>query len=476
MSAGKTICFAGWDAQTQQPSVAEISDSRITRVARRLGRKPPAAARVKTRDAPVFGDKSNPSVGKWAIVALESDMERAKESLAPLIEHRLSQGIAVTWVPSANLSPGIAAIHPPPAKAAYSKWIARLNETTDNQTPYYLLLIGGPDRIPFEVQIEMDNYFGTGRLDVSDTPGGAFSWEACRAYAEKIVQFEQGLLPVQRKALLYSFTTDDATGAAHREVSEPLSKYLVDLLGPGAINTLFEKNATTPKLLSELGSGVSDSPALIVTVSHGIERPSDPVLWGALTDSTFVKQAGGTPFSAHSVSKEPFAPGAVILSFACFSAGVPQRSAHRLLLGEGDEYLPFAPRTADLPRTLLAHPQGPIAFAGHVDRATSYSFQALGAADGQNAFIHFAAWILGKLSDTDLARGTLSRALSTFRERAGQRARELVALSSPAGRKGSSPAALVDAWVKCHDAEGYILLGDPVIRMAKVMGKGDLPG
>ena len=67
-------------------------------------------------------------------------------------------------------------------------------------SPYYLLLVGGPDRFPFEFQYELDLYRATGRLDVSDTPGGPFSWDACRRYAEKVVAYEGGKINLTAEA------------------------------------------------------------------------------------------------------------------------------------------------------------------------------------------------------------------------------------------------------------------------------------
>jgi len=196
-----------------------------------------------------------------------------------------------------------------------------------------------------------------------------------------------------------------------------------------------------------------------VTVSHGLEMPEDPALWGALSDSTFVGGTGGLAFSASAVRPGPFAPGAVFLAFACFSAGVPRQSAHRLLTGEGDGDLPFAPCTAPLARALLAHPDGPVAFVGHVDRTTSGSFESNGS-NGPEAFCDFASWTL---ADT----GTLGQAMSTFQDRARSAARRLADLLSPAMRRARSPDALVDAWVRYHDATGYVLLGDPALSVGK---------
>lgn len=459
MTLEKTIAYAGWDARLRRPSRGVLPD--MESLLGRIDAERSKVARAVTRDAPPLHDPRDPSIGKWAIVVAKGDADRAREAFAPLLEHRAAQGVALAWPSGTKGSPGILPVQPPLPSVSADKWIERIATAapSDSRVPHHLLLIGGPDRISFEAQAVLDERFSTGRLDVGDTPTGPFSWEACHAYAKKVVAYETGKVNVERQALLYSFATDSATQEAYEGIALPLEERLGGLLGPGALTTLFGKEATTAKLIGALRAR---SPALVVTTSHGIEMPEDPALWGALTDQTFVGAAGGTALSASVVPADPIAYGAVILAFACFSAGVPPRSAHAFLNGEGDADLPGGARTAALPRALLAHPQGPVAFAGHVDRATSFSFQGRPGESGPGAFLDFAGW-------TFAAMGTLGRALSTFRDRAKLAASRLAHLTSPAVKQTRSQDEVVNAWFSYHDLAGYVLLGDPVINVERAL-------
>lgn len=465
-----SLKYTGWSARIRRavgsrefPSLAGMAAA-CERELRERGAKP--------RDAPSWLDRPNPAVGKWAVVVTRSDYRQAKEALAPLIQYRHEQGLAFTGrVREEEMKgPGLLVIDPPIAAADPSRWLAEIIDAAAGSPPYYLLLVGDAVRIPFEAQLRLDQHFGTGRLDVGTAPIGELSWEACHAYATKLTRYEKGELPVQQQALLYSFAADEATRESHDAVSLRLERYLRDDLGLRTTRTLFNDEAVTSSLIQEL-TGAQPPPAVVMAFSHGMEDTAEPADWGALTDSTFVEGGEGTPLSWRSVPNTAWAPGSVFFSSACFSAGLPRRSAHRFLRAEGSQPLPGAPRTAALPRVLLAHPEGPIAFIGHVDRSTTWSFRSLGGEDGAEAFLHFAAWTLMDQSGL----GTLSRALSTFRARAGKWASELADQMSPSREKPRAASALIDAWIGYHDAAGYILLGDPAICVGRALARVKQP-
>ena len=70
-------------------------------------------------------------------------------------------------------------------------------------------------------------------------------------------------------------------------------------------------------------------------------------------------------------------------------------------------------------------------------------------------------WSLG-------GEGTLGQAMSGFREARGAAAERLAETLHDAHRRTTftNGKAVVDAWVRYHDAAGYMLLGDPVMRLA----------
>ncbi len=438
-----TVYYAGWNAARGAATSAPYPE-------RLEGVRSPAIGQNDdddTRGAPPDLDPEDPTIGRWAAVVLEEDADAAREALAPLLKRRREDGIAFEG-PSGT--PGLVLMRRP-ASAGSDRWFRSLDEACAQSVPHYLLLLGGPDRFPFAIQEAFDRQFLVGRLDVGDTPTGPLSWPAVQRYAQKLALFQGDFSQGSTRALVYSFATDEATRQSHAGLAEPLMANL----GASRCDALLGREATTANLIARLQG---PCPPLVYTASHGLEMPSDPALWGALTDSTFTGASGGQAFSALVLpSQGPFGKDSVLVSFACFSGGVPEVSAHRKLTGEGEEPLAGAPMVAPLARALLARSEGPVAFVGHVDRATSASFSSRLTQSGADPFIHLAGWYAR-------GQGTLGQAVGTLRDRANQSARELAEVLS---KSGTASRRTVDAWLRYNDCSGYVLLGDPVLRLSR---------
>jgi hypothetical protein len=405
-------------------------------------------------------DPMDPAIGKWAIVVLEADAAAAEDALAPLLARRKQQRFAHAAHLSANGKPGIIAIARPSSDNP-ERWREYIERAAVGRVPQYLMFVGGPDRFPFEVQARFDRDRCTGRLDVGDRPDAPLSWEACRKYADKVVAFETGHLPVEPRALLYSFGKDGPTRQSHSELVVPLRAAIESGELNGADlpasppDVLFEADATAANLVDRLAT---TRPALVFTASHGLEHPPDRDLWGALTDVRYAGGANDEVVSAARIAQGAFGPGAVMFCFACFSAGVPRKSAMAFLKDSRDLDLSPEPFVPALPRALLAHERGPVAFVGHVDRATSLSF-AWGK-EGAAAFRDFCEWSLGGF-------GTLGQAMRSLRESAAAASLDLADALSPVPGGGPRGTAqqILNRWIRYHDMTRYMLLGDPVIRV-----------
>jgi len=375
----RIVAFAGWSLAAARATASTVDLDAIAGLLaafeRTRGEPRTFTPQDETpyRRPPSEESPEDPAIGRWAAVVLEEDFEPARNALRRLIARRVVQGYALPLGPGLVGAPGLIVMRRP-ASSSLDRWRRSLHEATAGTLPHYLLLVGGPRRFPFEVQVTLDEVHATGRLDAGEDASGAPLWEAYRAWADKVVRYEEGRMPVEPHALLYSFATDASTRRSHDELVRPLDAYLS---GPGRQNRsrpdaphrLFDRDATTARLCETLASS---RPALLITASHGLEcfdTPDERNSWGALTDATFVGK-NGTPLDAAHVPSGPFGPGAVALSFACFSAGVPAESAHRALVDGVLGPVPGAPFTSPLPQALLAHPEGPVAFVGHVDRAT----------------------------------------------------------------------------------------------------------
>ena len=436
----------------------EPSATRSPQLSRSRG--PGSGISVARNDRGPVSDPLDPRVAKWAIVVLDEDLALAKSALADLLQHRINAGVAFDKHEVNGGEKGLICM-PRLKTDKPERWIERALDVAGGQLPSYLLFVGGPDRFPFDVVERFDWEYATGRLDLGDTPDGPFSWDACAAYAKRVVEFETGHLPVKPQALFYAFGTERATQRSRDELILPvcarLEKGIVRWPGVGAVSTtkLMDGDATTQNLLRTLAK---ERPAVVFTATHGLEFPKNRADWGALTDQSFVDGGDGLALSAASAltaGQGPFAPGAVMFSFACYSGGVPAKSAITFLAEERNVDIPGGPFVPALPRALLASKDGPIAFVGHVDRTTSESFDWLDK--GPAAFFDFLEWTCG-------GNGTLGQAMRSLRESADLASRTLADALTPAlGKPRGTPERIVRAWIRYHDMRGYHLLGDPFL-------------
>lgn len=446
----------GWNEKARCAVEVEVDPAHVReRLKLTMGEMPEEALDGQYREIPAK-DPAIPAVGRWAAVVLKPDLKAARRALRPLLEARQK----VSWSGNGT-EPGLLVIERPDTDVNAERWVKRLRETAGKTMPHNLLLVGGPDRIPFEIQRGLDEVFVTGRLDAG-AADGAMDWAACAAYAEKIRRYEAGEVKVGRNALLYSFATDPATGAAHASLSTPLWEYLLKPAADKGWNAvpdppvrLFAEAATAAALKAALAG---TAPAVVFTASHGVEDPLEAANWGALTDATCVGAAGST-LSANSIPRDaPFAEGSVFFTFACHSAGVPATSLYSPLAGGSAPSIKRAPLTAPLPRALLAHPRGPIGFIGHVDRVTNECFADSVFGEGLQPFVEFFDWSLGGV-------GTLGQALGGFRKRGLQTlTRLLKPLRNP--EKTMTDSELIKCWKTYNDYLGFILLGDPALRLS----------
>jgi hypothetical protein len=400
---------------------------------------------VQERRASPLRDPFDPAVGKWAAVVLRDDAARATDALEPLLALRRAEGVAF-----GGNSPGLVVLDRPATDRPW-QWEEALRDATGDP-PHHLLLVGGPRQFPFEVVSSWSARRIVGMLDVADDPLGDFSWDAVARYACKLRDHAAGA-PSARQALVYAFRTDRATRKSYDQLATPFLRYLTEQTRhvPAARRPieLLGDEATTRGLLDALRR---ERPALVLTCTHGIEYPQHAAQWGALTGADHA--TAGDPLAAESLAAgEPFVEGGILFAFACFSAGIPAISALGQLVTPGEPDPEQVPHIAPLPRVALGRARGPLAFIGHVDRASTSSF---GGFDGPAAFQDLADFLLGGL-------GTVGQGMSTFWEQALHATEHLATVLRPGA--GSTPQQQVAAWIRRHDTAGWLLLGDPCVRL-----------
>jgi hypothetical protein len=337
------------------------------------------------------------------------------------------------------------------------------------KVPYYLLLVGSPDEVPFDVQYQLGVSYAVGRVDLEDP-------EACAAYAATVVAAERGLdaptarVPVPSARRLHLFATrhpgDTPTALSASRLVEPLHGELRETAHAWHVDTDVGAGATRDRL-EELLTG-PDAPDLLFTASHGVGGSgAGRDLAGAL-----LCQDWPGPFAAHGPLDEsqylaarhlltgaPVGPR-VVFSFACFGAGTPSVSDYP---GgpDGAGELAATGFTARLPQRLLGAPAGgALSFVGHVDRAWSCSFLWKGLAAQVTPF---QSTLLALM---DGAR--LGWAMESLTSRYAEIATELTRRMEGFRKYGKriDDADLVGLWTATHDARAYVVLGDPAVRVA----------
>lgn len=326
------------------------------------------------------------------------------------------------------------------------------------KVPYYLLLVGGPEAIPFSFQYQLDVQYAVGRLCFDDPAD-------YRRYAESVVAAETGGGARRPRACFFAPANpgDPVSVSTSAHLAKPVADGLRDQPG-WTVETVLGEEATRERLSSLLDA----APAVLFAACHGLGfAAGDP--WqrerqGALVCQDWPGPGGGLArehyFAAEDVGAQARVHGLVAFCFACFGAGTPQWDEFtRESQGPRRELSP-GPFLSRLPQRLLGHPEGgALAMVGHVDRAWGFSMVWPGAGP-QTATFESA---LKRL----LAGQPVGWAMEFFNQRYAELASDLASEIEALGfGKKPDETVLADLWTASHDARNYTIVGDPAVRVA----------
>jgi hypothetical protein len=151
--------------------------------------------------------------------------------------------------------------------------------------------------------------------------------------------------------------------------------------------------------------------------------------------------------------------GLIAFLFACYGAGTP--AADHFLADPSNTPMRIAeaPFVAALPQRLLTHPGGgALAVIGHVERAWGYSIRPAGLG---NRLLPFRN-LLGRV----LRGEPVGLATKDFSDRYAAASMRILNITS-----GTNPGPklrdveMAALWVERNDAQNYVLLGDPAVRL-----------
>ena len=345
--------------------------------------------------------------------------------------------------------------------------------------PYYLLLVGDPNDIPFSFQYQLDVQYAVGRLDFGD------DLTAYRNYALNVVSVEEESAATPNSQVVFFGTEhpgDEATALTSDHLIAPLAQHFrARAVGsPWQILRIAPAKATKANLLKILQ--LTPPPALLFTATHGLEfAPDDPRqrnLQGSLLCQNWSGRKGYVPpeayLSASDVTEAVDLRGMILFFFACFGAGTPQTDAyHRAEFKERATPIAENPFVAALPKAILAlKDHGALAVIGHVERAWGLSFltdvtSRPGGTEGRKReHVEVFASVIERL----LAGHPVGSALDFMNMRYAAIATELTYLYDQIGDPPSVEDVyrLAELWTANNDARGYIVVGDPAVRLRGV--------
>jgi DNA/RNA endonuclease G (NUC1)/V8-like Glu-specific endopeptidase len=427
---------------------------------------------------PVEGvDPNDLSEAGWGVVFAHNADPAIREALRELLDLRKGQAgrVKAHFYREFTADKGYRAGDPNVTKENKKKFLARSGAANGqpadpDKVPYYLLLVGDPETIPYRFQYQLDVEYAIGRLWFEKD--GKPDLEAFARYARSVVEAESGRVPLARKAAFVGVANPDdrATRLSAGDLVEPLAKKLAPECPGWSIDTFLRERATKAQVARLLGG--DETPTFLFTASHGIGFPSGDSRQlphqGALLCQDWPgplrwRQPIGTDFyfSGDDVASDARLLGLIAFHFACYGGGTPALDdfGHLRNAPSRDQIAPH-PFVARLPQRLLSSAKGgALAVIGHVERAWGCSFYGGGRLGRQlQTFQSTVTRLLGGQR--------VGWALEYFNQLYAALAADLSEeLENIEYGKQPDNLELSEMWTANNDARSFVVIGDPAVRL-----------
>ena len=430
----------------------------VTGDARRIAVAPWTFDEIKPIQQP---REDHPEEAGWSYVVAEGDPHRDAivGALEPLAARR---GMAKPAEPLRF-----------PAGADRGNWIDEVYKGLGDGRPRYLLLAGNPTVLPYPLQADL-------------AAAGAMVGRICfeqpdtyETYAAKLERFDAGdPVPRLEATVVSTFGGPfDATSFSTRYLTPPVVGLLKEK--GYTVEEVTGKAATKANVKQSLMAGRR---AIVFTATHGagyvvaspdgIDARAVNGAWGCAPADEAARLNAWDWLHGSDLASGAVAPGGLVVQFACFGYGTTDETSYAAWLGNGNVIEVDRPFVGAIPQRLLADPDGPIGYVGHVDYALAHGFvdpynpPPIGVHPRAEPFLT----LIGK-SVADLA--PLGYALRDLHGRAAGLASQIASTFDTLTQQGvkaseldqGGKASLIDKVIRRNDAMHFLLFGDPAARV-----------
>jgi hypothetical protein len=403
-----------------------------------------------TRSLPARVDPERLDQAGWGLVVRAGQESEVMDQLAPLIAHRRQQAGSLfrtlTYIPGESI------------EDLRDRWIFSPGVVNPRKVPGYLLVVGGPEEVPFAIEHDLNADLAVGRVAFEVA-------EDARRYAESVVANEQRPRCARKAAFFATRNPGDlATERSLDQLATPLAAAAGSMGLEVEVTRWFEAAATRAQLGMLLGG--PETPAFLFTACHGLvfpcDHPRQRACQGALVTQEWPGPRSGpiddgARFCASDVGDVDLG-GMVALLFSCFGAGTPAVGEYAYKGSGGIRTLTSQPFVAQLPQAMLA--KGASAVIAHVERTWDVGFRWEGVGDPQ-------VDTLQSIVEAILDHRRVGHAIHALRQRYTSASAVLAAklMAEHDHGRAMSPRERAFLWTVTADARGWVVLGDPAVRI-----------